>query len=145
MSLERTAARIRRALRALLTAVLFAAAGALLFVAGAFIHSLGTIAVFHWGALLQVCLLFAIFGAIFGTIVAFDRSADAPSLPWRWIRRVESPLVRTVLCASLGCLAVVVIQALGVTRLPLAWFGIGAASGAILGWYGWRWARYVDF
>lgn len=145
MTLPRTAARARRVLRAFLTAVLFAAAGALSFVAAAFVHSLGTIAVSHWGALLQVCALFAIFGAILGTIVAFDRSADAPSLQWSWIRRMESPLLRTLLCAVLGSLAVIVIQSIGGTRLPSGWFAIGAACGAILGWYGWRWARFIDF
>ena len=145
MSLPRAAAHTRRTLRAVVTAVLFAAAGALLFVAGAFIHSLGTIAISHWGAVAQVSALFAVFGAIFGTIMAFDRSADAPPLPWRFMRRFESPTLRTLLCAALGFVAVLVIQALVATPLPSAWLAIGAGCGAVLGWFGWRWARYVEF
>jgi len=145
MALHRNAARVRRVLRAAATATLFAVLGGLLFVVGAFVHSLGTIGVAHWGALLRVSALFAVAGAIFGTIVAFDRSADAPSLQWHFIRRFESPVLRTLLCAALGTLAVVIVQSLVATRLPAAWFAIGAISGAALGWFGWRWARYVDF
>lgn len=145
MALPRHAARVRRLVRAATTAMLFAVLGSLVFVVGAFVHSLGTIAVAHWSALLQVSTLFAIAGAIFGTIVAFDRSADAPSLRWRFLRRFESPVLRTFLCAVLGTLAVVVVQSLVATRLPAAWLAIGAISGAALGWFGWRWARYVDF
>jgi F0F1-type ATP synthase assembly protein I len=29
--------------------------------------------------------------------------------------------------------------------LALAWFIAGAVVGAVLGWVGWRWAKYVDF
>jgi len=145
MGLPRSAAQVRRILRAMATAAAFAALGALLFVLGAFIHSLGTIAVSHWHALLQVSALFAVLGAIFGTIVAFDRSAQAPSLPWRFIRRFESPVLRTGLCAAFGVLAVVVVQSLLAARLPSAWLAVGGVCGAVLGWFGWRWARYVDF
>lgn len=145
MALPRSAARIRRFMRAAATAALFAVLGGLLFVVGALVHSLVSIDAAHWGALLRVSVLFAIAGAIFGTIVAFDRSADASWLKWRFIRRLESPAWRTLLCAVLGALAVVVIQSMVATRLPAAWMAIGAACGAALGWFGWRWARYVDF
>jgi hypothetical protein len=145
MTLARSAAQVRRTLRALATAAVFALLGAVLFVVGAFIHSLGTIALSHWQALSQVSALFAVFGAVFGTIVAFDRSADAPALRWRFIRRFDSPVLRTLLCTLFGVLAVFVVQSLVSSAVPSAWFIVGGICGAILGWFGWRWARFIDF
>ncbi len=145
MALARSAAQFRRVLRALATAAVFSVLGALLFVAGAFIHSLGSMAVSHWRALAHVSALFAVIGAIFGTIVALDRSADAPALRWRSIRRFESPGLRTGLCALFGVLAVLVVQSLASAAVPFAWFVVGGICGALLGWLGWRWARFVDF
>jgi hypothetical protein len=145
MVLSRVAAHVRRTARAAFTALCFAVFGAALFVVGVFIHSLGTFPVDHWNALLPVTSLFAILGAIFGTIVAFDRTAQAPSLPWRFLRRFESPTLRTTICAALGALAVVVVRSLVEGAFPAAWLFVGGIAGAVLGWYGWRWAKFVDF
>jgi len=132
-------------MRAVLTAAVFALLGTFCFVVGALVHSLGTIAVSHWQALFRVSMLFAVLGAIFGTVLAFDRSADAPSIKWRLVRRVESPVMRTALCGIFGVLAVVIVQSLATADLPAAWFVVGGICGALLGWLGWRWAKYVDF
>jgi len=141
----RVAAHARRTARAVAAALCFAALGAALFVVGVFIHSLGTFPVDHWHALLPVTTLFAILGAIYGTIVAFDRTAQAPSLPSWFIRRFESPLLRTAICATLGALAVIVVRSLVEGSFPTAWLLVGVGAGAVLGWYGWRWAKFVDF
>lgn len=142
MAFPRTAARWRRAIRALATVLISAACGALAFILGVFIHSLGSVPITKAEALLHLSLLFAIFGALYGTILALDKSADSlfPSL-----RRLHAPMARTFICSGLGLLMVVVVRSWSTHPFPAAWAVVGAIVGGILGWFGWRWARYVDF
>jgi hypothetical protein len=145
MKLPRTTAQIRRFLRALVTILCFALFGALAFIIGAFIHSLGSIAIGSLAAMFHVSIFFAILGAIFGTVLALDRSADVPPFLQRSLRRFEAPATRTVICAVLGGLATVVVRSWHPGIFPIAWLFVGTIAGAVLGWYGWRWAKYVDF
>jgi hypothetical protein len=123
----------------------FALLGALAFVIGVFVHSFGSIPVHNLGALVEVALLFAVLGAIFGTVLALDRSVDAPAFTGRFIRRFEAPVLRTFICAALGAAAVLLVRSWDGTSFPATWSIAGAVAGAVLGWYGWRWAKYVDF
>lgn len=145
MTLLRTEARIRRSFRILAAILIFALFGALAFVIGVFFHSLGTVSPTNWRALLQVSALFAVLGAIFGTILALDRSADAPAFLERVIRRIEAPALRTGICAVLGTAASLLVYSWHPNAFPAAWAIVGAIAGAVLGWCGWRWAKYVDF
>ena len=137
MSHKRFAVHVRRTVSAVFTVLCFAFFGAAAFVLGVIVHSSGTVPVVRWNALLPLITLFAILGAMYGTIVALDRAAEAPS--WRFIRRFESPILRTIICAALGALAVFVVRTWG-EGFPEAWIFIGGAVGAVLGRYGWRWA-----
>jgi hypothetical protein len=143
MTRPRTAATIRRIARASATVLFFAGFGALLFVVGAYIHALGSLPLDHLGAVFRVSGLFAVLGALFGTIVALDRTVDLP-VP-RVLRRIQAPYTRTLVCAALGAVAVLVFRPLVEPQFPASWAFLGGIAGAVLGWYGWRWARYVDF
>ena len=142
MALPRNAARWRRANRVFFTVLASAAIGALAFILGVYIHSLGTIPVSQWGVLLRVALLFSIFGALFGTILALDKSADPL---FSGPRRLDAPKTRVLICSGLGLLIVVVMRSWSSEPFPVAWVAVGAAVGGILGWFGWRWVQYVDF
>lgn len=145
MTLPRATVKVRRFIRASVTILAFALFGAFAFVIGAFIHSFGTIAVGSGRALLHTSVLFAILGAIFGTVLALDRSAEVPPFLQRNLRRFEAPVLRTVICAVFGWFAVLLVRSAHPDSLPSAWLWVGAITGALLGWLGWRWARYVDF
>ena len=145
MALLRTAAHGRRLLRALLTVVVFVIFGALAFVFGTFVHSLGSVPLDNWNALLNVSAVFAILGAFFGSILAFDRRADAPAFARKLIRRFDAPILRTAICGALGSAVVVLVRSWNEDPFPFTWTLVGAAAGGILGWFGWRWAKYVDF
>jgi len=142
MALPRTAARWRRGSRVMLTVLVSAAIGALAFIVGVYIHALGTIPVSQWAVLFRVALLFSIFGALFGTILALDKSAEPL---FSGLRRLEAPKTRTLICSGLGLLIVVVMRSWSSDPFPVAWLVVGAVVGGVLGWFGWRWAQYVDF
>lgn len=143
MALSRTSAKLRRAMRAVATIAFCAIFGATAFVAGVFIHAMGTVPIEQWADLVKVALLFSIAGALFGTILALDRSANIP-LP-RALKRFEAPVSRVVICACFGFLAVLLLRSWTSPNLPLVWAGIGALIGGTLGWFGWRWAKHVNF
>ena len=72
MALSRTSAKLRRAMRAGATIAFCATFGAATFVAGVFIHAMGTVPMEQWSGLINVALLFSVAGALFGTILALD-------------------------------------------------------------------------
>lgn len=145
MSFPRTAARLRRLLRVLLTIVCFALLGAAVFVVGAFISALGSVPLGNWEALIHVAALFAIFGALYGTILALDRSADPLPFARKLLRTCDAPLLRTAVCAAIGTCAVLFVWTWNPNSFAPGWAVLGAVAGAVLGWFGWRWAKYVDF
>jgi len=136
---------MRRWLRAALVVLVFALGGALGSVVAMYATALGTVPASNWSALAQVATLFAIFGAMLGTIMALDRSATPTPLP-RWLAvPFNAPMLRTTICSALGLAAVLVVSSWQAKALSGAWLAAGAIAGAALGWLGWRWARYVDF
>ena len=143
MALSRTSAKLRRVARVIATVVFCATFGATAFVAGVFIHAMGTIPADQFHNLIRVALLFSVVGALFGTNLALDGSAKFP-MP-RYLKRIEAPVSRTAICAGFGFLAVLILRSWTNPHFPWAWTGIGALLGAALGWFGWRWAKHVDF
>ena len=91
----------------------------------------------EWMALLRVVVLFALLGSIFGTAVTLDARSDLS------VR--DHPRVRTGLSAVLGAAVVFVCWSWYPSNFHPAWSLSGAAMGAVLGWFGWRWAQHVDF
>jgi hypothetical protein len=81
-----------------------------------------------------VALLFSLFGAIFGTAATLDSRSKFSDR--------DRPILRCVLSAIFGGIAVYIVWSLGAPFSP-AWIGAGLIVGAILGWYGWAWAKYV--
>ena len=145
MVFPRTSARIRRLLFVSLTIACFALLGAVVFVLGVVAHSLGSVPHGRRDALLQVAGLFALLGALLGSIVALDRSTGLGPRPLRVLRTLDAPLLRTAFGAVIGGAIVLLVGSWRTTPFPAAWALIGALVGALLGWAGWRWARYVDF
>ena len=94
------------------------------------------------GVLFRVALLFSIFGALFGTILALDKSAVQL---FSGLRCLDAPKTRVLICSGLGLLIVVVMRSWSSELFPFAWVAMGALVGGILGWFGWRWAQYADF
>lgn len=145
MALPRMAARARRSLRILFAIVCFALLGAVVFVVGVFISLLGSVPLGNWDALLHVSILFAILGALYGTIIALDRSADTAPISRRFVRTFDAPLLRIVVCATLSGAAVIFVRSWHPSSFPVSWALVGTVVGGVLGWFGWRWAKYVEF
>jgi hypothetical protein len=113
------------------------ALGGIGFVAAAFFQAISSDSWGQWKALLNVAVLFAVLGALYGTIAALDSKSDFAG--------VNHPRIRTAFCAFFGAAAVFVVWSWFPANFSAAWLVAGAAVGAVLGWYGWRWAKYVDF
>lgn len=117
--------------------VLVIALCGLCFVVAVFLQALGTSWWGQWKALLNVSVLFAVLGALYGTIAVFDSQSE--------LSVEDRPGLRVVLCAFFGAAAVFVMWSWFPSKFHPAWLSAGALIGAMLGWFGWRWARYVDF
>ena len=129
----------------LLAIACFALLGAFAFVVAAFVSSLGTFPIGIWSELLPLAALFAFFGAIYGTILALDRSSGGVPYGRRFFRVFDAPILRTGICATLGAGAALLVWSWGQGAHPVSWGFMGAVAGAVLGWFGWRLARYVEF
>ena len=123
----------------------FAFGGGLLFVIGMLFHSLGAGSFESWAMFRDISFAFALMGAMYGTIVALDSSSDFGRSEGRWLKKLNAPLLRTVLCGALGAALVAFMQSWHSEELVLGWVLVGAVVGAVLGWLGWGWAKYVDF
>jgi hypothetical protein len=113
---------------------LIVVAGAAVFVAGAFIHGAGSVPLV---TVAKVSAPFAALGLIFGAAFALDGRSD--------LAVADMPRLRTFLSAAFGAAAVLAVWSWIPGQLHLAWLSAGALLGAVLGWYGWRWAQHVDF
>lgn len=136
---------LRRAVQIVITIGVFSLGGALLFIIGMLVHSLGTASFESWEIFRDLSIAFALLGAMYGTIVALDSTSDFAPSGGRWLRTSNALLLRTVLCSALGTALVAFMQSWHSESLIVSWVLVGAVVGAVLGWLGWRWAKYVDF
>lgn len=91
----------------------------------------------NWHAILDIGLLFAVLGAFYGTIVALDRESGAA--------QADRPILRTLLCGALGAAAVLLVQVWAPHTFNFLGPVTGFLVGCMAGWFGWSWAKYVDF
>ena len=94
MALPRITARARRLMRLLVVIACFSFFGAAIFVIGMIIHPLGSVSFASWGMFRDISGFFAIIGALYGSIIALDRSADSPWPSGKFFRRVNAPFAR---------------------------------------------------
>jgi hypothetical protein len=90
----------------------------------------------NWKVAMNLTLLFASCGAYYGAIMGLDGSSEMTG--------VDSPVARTVLCGTLAGLIVFLLLSWIPQSNNIAWVGGAVAIGAILGWIGWSWARYIN-
>jgi hypothetical protein len=112
----------------------------ILFVLAGFFHALtaapGTGSI-SWRSIGLLAAFLASLGALYGSVVVLDqRSGMAVG---------HHPFWRVVLAAVFGAATVFIVWSWNPGNFDVAWSAGGFVIGAILGWYGWRWARYVDF
>ena len=123
----------RKWLGVLATASLFGVA----FVIAMLLNWIGSGPWSEWRALVHVGVLFAVLGTLYGVVAALD--------PTSGISTTNHRPARTLICAVLGAIAVFVVWSWHPTSFNKAWAILGAFVGAVLGWFGWRWAKHVDF
>jgi hypothetical protein len=110
---------------------------ALAFVIGLLLNSLGSVAWGNWIGILNLSLFFAALGAYYGTIVALDHRSEMTT--------ADHPVLRTALCGVLGAILVLLVQAWPPQSFNAPWPVAGAVVGGVLGWFGWSWAKHIDF
>ena len=143
--MRRTAVRIRALLRLVVSIGAFSLAFSAVFLVGMFIHALSEVGQAPLSALLFTASLFSVFGALYGTIVVLDETSGIRPRFGSLIRTFHYPKLRALLGGIWGLAAVQLGMHLDGRTASLRWLAIGALVGAILGWLGWRWAKYVDF
>ena len=89
-----------------------------------------------WVIFMKFGAVSGLLGSIYGAIYAFDVRFNPAN--------VDRPVLRTVVCAGLGGLLIFSLEIPSPTRSfePVA---LGAGIAGFLGWFGWRWARHVEF
>ena len=98
-----------------------------------FIYDLGGPA----GNRLKYVALLASLGGLLGTSIALDGRSD--------IAAMDSTLLRVGLSAAFGASAMFVVGS-WLPSIPVATcLVIGTVIGAVLGFFGWDWAKHVDF
>ena len=86
--------------------------------------------------LLFVALL-ASLGGLFGSSLALDGRSD--------LAVVDAPMLRVMASAVFGCFAALVAWRWLPGSSLLLWLSAGVTVGCILGWFGWGWAKHVNF
>lgn len=112
----------------------------LVFVFAAFLTALGSApgtGELNWTTAGSLAAFFASLGALYGCVVALDERSE--------MAIGSHPAWRVTLSAGFGATTVLVVWSWNPSNFDLMWTVAGAAVGGVLGWYGWRWARYVDF
>ena len=90
-----------------------------------------------WEALIKTGVLFSSLGALYGTAAALDSNSG--------FAIYNRPLLRIVICSVFGAIAVGIVWSWYPKNFAPIWILCGAGVGAVLGWFGWSWAKYVDF
>jgi len=110
------------------------------FVFAAFLSALGSppgTGSLNWKSVGLLAAFFASLGALYGSIAVTDqRSGMAIG---------NYPYWRVLLGAGFGATTVFVVWSWNPNNFAVVWSAVGAVVGAILGWYGWKWAKHVNF
>ena len=112
----------------------------IVFVVAAFLSSLGSApgsGSVSWKGVGLLAAFFASLGALYGSVIALD--------PRSGMSLGNNPIWRTLLSAIFGAITVLVVWSWSPDNFSSIWLVAGASIGGVLGWFGWRWARYVDF
>lgn len=145
--MRRKAARIRALLRIVVSIAVFAGAFAVLFFVGALLSVVADPNLINRpiSTIITAGMLFSVIGALFGTIIVLDSSAGFPVRIGSVVRTFNLRGLRTAMGAVWGAFAVYLANYLTGGTLSALALVIGSLVGAVLGWLGWRWARYIDF
>jgi hypothetical protein len=145
LSTLRVTATLRRWLRAAITIAFFSALFGCVFVVAAIVSLLPDTLYAPLSVFNDAGLLFLVLGAAYGTIVALDRSAPKVIAMRKWLKPFHSPYLRAMVCSALGTAAAWVIWRMASHAFSVPWVLVGTVLGFLFGWFGWRWARYIDF
>lgn len=91
----------------------------------------------NWHAVFNIALLFLVLGAYYGTVLGLDSRAG--------VSKLEHPVLRAALCGVLASTAVLLVQSWPPHTFNIAGPVTGFFIGAVLGWLGWSWAKFIDF
>jgi TRAP-type C4-dicarboxylate transport system permease small subunit len=110
---------------------------AFVFVFAMLMYGLTSLSWGNWRTVFDVGSVFAVLGAFYGVVVALDRESG--------MSYAHLPFLRAALCGLLASALVLVVQAWPPETFNLIGPITGFVIGAVLGWLGWKWAKYVDF
>lgn len=111
---------------------------ALMFVLAMLLHGFDYLPWHQAQQLLTLGLLFALLGAYYGNICAFDASAG--------FVKTDRPVTRCLVGGGLAGLMAALIANSGMSSaLDLQTYLLAISIGALFGWWGWGWARFIDF
>jgi membrane-anchored protein YejM (alkaline phosphatase superfamily) len=91
----------------------------------------------NWHAVFNISLLFLVLGAYYGAVLGLDSRAG--------VSKLEHPVLRAALCGVLASTAVLLVQSWPPHTFNIACPVTGFVIGAVLGWFGWSWAKFIDF
>lgn len=143
--LLRARAKRRRCWRAAITIVSCSALFGGVFVTIALLNLLPDVFHLSLARLGEIALLFLLLGAAYGTVIALDRSAPKVFATRSWLKPLHSPRWRALICSLLGTAAAGLIAHMALPVFDWPWVLLGTVSGLMFGWFGWRWARHIDF
>jgi hypothetical protein len=143
--MRRIAVRARALLRLVVSIAVYSVGSAVLFFIGMLLNLFLDVLDRPLSSLLYMGALFSVFGALYGTIAALDESSDFRIKVRPLIRTFELPKLRAGIGAGWGLLAVFLATHLADRTATTTSLVVGAAVGGVLGWFGWRWAKHVDF
>lgn len=91
----------------------------------------------NWHAVFNIALLFSVLGAYYGAVIGLDSRAG--------VSKLEHPVLRAALCGVLASTAVLLVQSWPPHTFNIAGPVTSFFIGAVLGWFGWSWAKFIDF
>ena len=136
---------LRRLVGAAITLLFFSALFGCVFLVAAFLNLLPDAFHASLAKIGETALLVWLLGAAYGTVIALDRSAPEFIAVQSWLKPFHSPRWRAVICSLLGTAVAGLIAHMVSPVFDWPWMLLGTVIGFMFGWFGWRWARHIDF